>query len=217
MYIRARVDLSIKSLDPTAIIVRNLNKILVTYGIAMHDLQRMKQKLPYLNDLGLILVQPLKDARDRYAFLCSNEMLVCIFPGFKRSLELLGLRCGYDLDLQDAMTAWNFELLAEKLRWKEARKASLFAASLRDVMLNEKVRSFLGNAPERLLGALSYWTESFDPQHAITLITQLEIEANYFAKITSKEFEEKLGEKGFEWICRGLDENAGMELWVLHR
>jgi len=167
-YLRAYVHPIRMHFDPI-VMTTGYEEIVVAYGMATTDLIRIKTKLPNLNDYGLILVQR-KD--DIFRFLKIDELLICIYPGFKKASDDIGLSCAYDFKLQSISKLRDYEQLSRwvTLKGLERADAENRARVTRSLLEKTRIVDLLGpNAIETIID-LMWSTSSFEPLHAITII-----------------------------------------------
>lgn len=169
-YLRCRVHSIGMHLDPTAIVLEN-GSVVVAYGVATSDLLRIKNALPNLNDLGLLMLQKLNDS---YGFLAFEKMIVCIHPGFQLALDRIGLVCGSDFNLSDFTEAEDLEQLSRwiTLKGKVRAQARNMAVSIRSDLLRTRLGNLLGPYAWEIVEDLAWATAPFEPLHASTFLAK---------------------------------------------
>ena len=154
--------------DPIAMITTK-NEVVAAYGLAAIDLLRLKSDLHNLNKYGFLLVDR-KD--DHYRFLVFDEIVVCIFPGFKEVVDETGLTCGFDFQLKDISKTTDYYWLSRWITLKETERLEAEnrwkLASSR--LQKTRVGAVLGPESMRIIVDLMWVTDTFEPLHAIAIL-----------------------------------------------
>lgn len=168
--LRCRVHPIEMHLDPTAIVSDDGN-IVVAYGVSTGDLLRIKNALPNLNKLGLLM---LKKLNGNYGFLVFDKMIVCMHPGFQLALNQIGLVCASDFSLSDFTEAEDLEQFSKwiTLEGKIRAEARNTAHRARMDLTRTRLGRLLGSYAWEIIGDLAWATASFEPLHALTLLAK---------------------------------------------
>jgi hypothetical protein len=170
-YVRAHVDPIQKHMDPTAVLVDD--GIVIAYGLAANDFIRLKGHFPQINKCGLLLV----DRNDeKFRFLKFDEIVVIIYPGFRETLDSIGLTFGYDLKIEDIskrsdcidMSRWLTLSDSEKLQADQA------ARTLTSALGKSRLLTVLGPKAIDVVEDLMWESSVFEPLHAATILAKAE-------------------------------------------
>jgi len=158
--------------DPIALVTAK-NEVVVAYGLAAIDLLRLKSDLHSLNQCGFLLVDR---KNDHYRFLVFDEIVVCIFPGFKEVVDETGLTCGFDFQLGDISKVIDYHMLS---RWVTLKDTERLEAENRwklasSTIQKTRVGTILGPESLRIIADLMWVTHAFEPLHAITIVAKTE-------------------------------------------